>query len=111
MAEARWGLVNRARIAHPLVRFVPWLRPWLAAPKDPLPGDVNMPRIQTPTFGASMRMIVAPGHEETAIFHMPGGQSGHPLSPFFLAGHNAWARGEPTPFLPGGAVHHLSLEP
>jgi penicillin amidase len=70
-----------------------------------------MPRIQTPTFGASMRMIVAPGHEETAIFHMPGGQSGHPLSPFFLAGHNAWARGEPTPFLPGGAVHHLSLEP
>jgi penicillin amidase len=110
-AEARWGLVNRARIAHPMVRSFPWLRPWLAAPKDPLPGDVNMPRIQTPTFGASMRMIVAPGHEETAIFHMPGGQSGHPLSPFFLAGHNAWARGEPTPFLPGVAVHHLSLEP
>ena len=37
---------------------------------------------------------------------MPGGQSGQPLSPFFLAGHEVWVRGERTPFLPGPAVHH-----
>jgi penicillin amidase len=40
---------------------------------------------------------------------MPGGQSGHPLSPYFLAGHDAWVRGEPTPFMPGVAVHRLEL--
>jgi penicillin G amidase len=111
LPEAKWGLVNRASITHPYARFVPLLARWLATPADPLPGDINMPRVQTPAFGASERMIVAPGHEETGIFHMPGGQSGHPLSPFFLAGHDAWVRGEPTPFLPGATTHHLVLDP
>jgi penicillin amidase len=111
LAEAKWGAINRATIAHPFVRLLPWLAGWLAAPADPLPGDAHMPRVQAPVFGASERMVVAPGHEETGIFHMPGGQSGHPLSPFFLAGHEAWVRGEPTPFLPGPVVHHLVLEP
>jgi len=111
LREAKWGVVNRAAIAHPLARFLPWLAGWLGAPVDPLPGDTQMPRVQAPTFGASERIVVAPGHEETGIFHMPGGQSGHPLSPFFLAGHEAWVHGEPTPFLPGPAVHHLVLEP
>ena len=74
-----------------------------------LAGDGNMPRVQSPTFGASERMVVAPGHEADGIVHMPGGQSGHPLSPFWGAGHGAWVRGEPTPFLPGTAVHALQL--
>lgn len=111
LRETKWGVINRAAIAHPLARFLPWLSGWLAAPVDPLSGDTQMPRVQAPTFGASERIVVAPGHEETGIFHMPGGQSGHPLSPFFLVGHDAWVRGEPTPFLPGPAVHHLVLEP
>jgi penicillin amidase len=42
---------------------------------------------------------------------MPGGQSGHPLSPFYRAGFAAWAQGEATPFLPGPAAHALILEP
>jgi penicillin amidase len=111
LEAAKWGDINRVIIAHPLARFLPLFGRWLAVPADPLPGDVHMPRVQTPEFGASERVVVAPGHEETGIFHMPGGQSGHPLSPFFLAGHEAWVRGEPTPFLPGPAVHHLVLEP
>jgi penicillin amidase len=75
-----------------------------------LSGDVNMPRVQAPEFGASERMVVAPGHEETGILQIPGGQSGHPLSPFFLTGHETWVRGELSPFLPGPAVHHLVFE-
>lgn len=111
LTAATWGHVNRAAIAHPLARALPWLKPWLSAPADALPGDRNMPRVQAPAFGASERMVVAPGHEETGLFHMPGGQSGHPLSPFFLAGHDAWVRGEPTAFLPGPTTHHLVLQP
>jgi penicillin amidase len=110
LQDAQWGITNRAGIAHPMARFLPWLRVWLAVPPDPLPGDANMPRVQAPEFGASERMVVAPGHEEAGIFHMPGGQSGHPLSPFFLAGHEAWVRGEASPFLPGAAIHHLVFE-
>ena len=62
-------------------------------------------------MGASQRMVVAPGHEEDGIVHMPGGQSGHPLSPFWGAGHGDWAAGRPSPFLPGEARHTLELVP
>ncbi len=115
LENARWGERNRAMIEHPFARIIPswlpWLRAWLSAPHDPLPGDFNMPRVQAPAFGASERMVVSPGHEQDGIFEMPGGQSGHPLSPFFLAGHEAWVRGDATPFLAGAAVHRLELVP
>jgi penicillin G amidase len=115
LADANWGMRNRAAIGHPLARIVPawlpWLRGWLDAPRDPLPGDINMPRVQAPSFGASERMVVSPGHEQDGIFEMPGGQSGNPLSPYFLAGHEAWVHAAASPFLPGAAVHRLVLMP
>jgi penicillin amidase len=80
-------------------------------PAEPLPGDSHMPRVKGRSFGASERLVVSPGHENEALFHMPGGQSGHPLSPYYRAGHEAWARGEPTPLLPGPAQHLLLLQP
>jgi penicillin amidase len=110
LAERRWGERNRAAICHPLAKALPSpLKPWLCMPADPLPGDLNMPRVASPSFGASERMVVSPGHEADGIIHMPGGQSGNPLSPFWGAGHQAWVKGTPTPFLPGGTVHTLVL--
>lgn len=107
-----WGEQNRLRMRHPLGRALPdWLARFLDAPADPLPGDVNMPRVQTPTLGASARFVVSPGQEEKSLFHMPGGQSGNPLSPFYRAGHEAWVKGEPTPLLPGPTQHTLLLHP
>jgi penicillin amidase len=70
-----------------------------------------MPRVQNPRNGASERLVISPGHEQDGIFHMPGGQSAHPLSPYFRAGHGAWVRGEPSPFLPGAKAHLLELRP
>jgi penicillin amidase len=55
--------------------------------------------------------VVSPGREAEGIFHMPGGQSGHPLSPFFRAGHAAWVRGDATPLLPGKTAHTVTLRP
>jgi penicillin amidase len=80
-------------------------------PRQPLPGDSHMPRFQSPSAGASERFAVSPGREEQGYFHMPCGQSGHPLSPHYADGHPAWARGEKTPFLPGPPVHVLNLVP
>ncbi|QNM97964.1 penicillin acylase family protein [Chitinimonas koreensis] len=111
LAAASWGQRNTADIAHPFARLLPPLRRWLAAPADALAGDRHMPRVAASGFGQSERMVVAPGHEEAGILSMPGGQSGHPLSPYFLAGHAQWVRGEPVPFLPGPAVHTLRLVP
>ncbi|HEY6002262.1 MAG TPA: penicillin acylase family protein [Anaeromyxobacter sp.] len=111
LAALRWGARNTAAIGHPLSSAVPALGWLLDMPADPLPGDDDMPRVQGPEFGASERMVVSPGREREGIFHMPGGQSGHPLSPHYRAGHEAWVRGEPTPFLPGPTQHVLRLVP
>jgi penicillin amidase len=109
LASATWGARNMADIAHPISMAVPLLRRWLAAPSEPLPGDGNMPRVAAPRFGQSERMTVSPGHEEEGLFDMPGGQSGHPLSPFFLSGHEDWVRGKAEPLLPGPAKYTLTF--
>ncbi|UGQ49066.1 penicillin acylase family protein [Massilia endophytica] len=107
LAAATWGQRNTAGIAHPIANAVPALRKWLSAPADQLPGDSHMPRVSGRGFGQSERLTVSPGKEEQGLFDMPGGQSGHPLSPFFLAGHAEWVRGTPLPLLPGAARHTL----
>ncbi|NIA57004.1 penicillin acylase family protein [Massilia sp. TW-1] len=109
LAQATWGQRNTAAIAHPFTIAVPALRRWLSAPPDQLPGDGNMPRVTGPKFGQSERLTVTPGREEEGLFDMPGGQSGHPLSPYFLKGHDDWVRGKPTPLLPGAPVHMLTF--
>ena len=106
-----WGEQNAADIAHPLAAAVPWLGRWLNLPRDPLPGDVYTPRVLTPRSGASERFVASPGHEATALLHMPGGQSGHPLSPHYGDQQRAWVAGDPLPLLPGTAVHTLTLTP
>ena len=111
LADCRWGKVNGTQIRHPISEGVPMLSRWLDMPSEPLPGDWSLPRVQGPTFGASERFAVSPGRESRGYLHMPGGQSGHPLSPYYRAGYEAWARGEATPFLPGPAVHVLELVP
>jgi len=110
-ATYTWGKRNRLDMAHLLARALPLLGRWLNMPAAALPGDDHMPRVQSPDFGASERFAVSPGHEDDAYLHMPGGQSGHPLSPYYRAGHAAWVAGRPTPFLPGAPVHELRLVP
>jgi penicillin amidase len=84
---------------------------WLDMPVVELPGDAYMPRVQGLNAGDSERLVVSPGREQHAIFHMPTGQSGHPLSPHYGDGHTDWAEGTPSPLLPGPPIHTLRLTP
>jgi len=111
LPEATWGLRNVASITHPLSGALPGLGRWLDMPRTPLPGDDHMPRVQHPSYGASLRMVVSPGHEQDGFFEMPGGESGNPVSPHYDDQHRAWEVGEPTPLLPGPAVESLTLRP
>ena len=104
-----WGERNTASIRHPMSGAIPFFGRWLNMAAEPLDGATHMPRVQTPDFGSSERFAVSPGHEDEAYFHMPTGQSGHPLSPFYRAGHESWVRGDPTPFLPGAHQHKIRL--
>ena len=80
-------------------------------PARPQSSDGNMPRVAGPAFGQSERLVVAPGHEERATLSMPGGQSGHPMSPYYGAGHADWVAGRAVPLLAGPAEHALELRP
>ena len=112
LADFTWGARNVLAMQHPFGRFLPKsVARLLDMPAVPLPGDSDMPRVQGPRFGQSERLVVSPGHEDEAILHLPGGQSGHPLSPFYRASHEAWVQGAATPLLPGPTQHTLTLKP
>ncbi len=112
LAARNWAEANTPRIRHPIAAGLPYfLAHYLEMPVQVLPGDSNLPRVQARGFGASQRMVVSPGREAEGVMHMPGGQSGHPLSPFWGAGHTDWAGGRASAFLPGESVARLSLSP
>ncbi|WP_294391004.1 penicillin acylase family protein [uncultured Sphingomonas sp.] len=106
-----WGAYMHADVRHPLGKAIPLLR-LITDPADhAVPGDGGAPRAQYAGGGASERLVVSPGHEAQGLFHMPGGQSGAPFAPYYLAGHEAWLNGEPRPLLPGLTRWTLTLHP
>lgn len=111
LRRCTWGKGNVLQMRHPLSSALPFASHWLDMPAQELPGDAQMPRVQGTAFGASQRLVVSPGREAQGSLQMPGGPVDHPLSPFYGAGHEAWARGEPTPLRPGAAKHTLTLRP
>ncbi len=112
LADFTWGNHNTTKIQHPLSGPLWPFASWLDMPAQPLSGDSeNIPRIQAPAMGASQRMGVSPGHEQEGYMHMPCGQSGHPLSPYYRVGHSSWVEGKAEAFLPGEAAHTLTLKP
>ncbi|MEM0961381.1 MAG: penicillin acylase family protein [Bacteroidota bacterium] len=110
-AAATWGTSNTLRMEHPMASVIPGVGDRLRMPAVEQFGDSRMPRVSGTGFGASQRMVVSPGHEERGIFHMPGGQAGHFLSPYWGAGHHDWVEGRSSPFLPGPTVWTLTLTP
>ena len=111
LAQRTWGQLNSPRVQHPLAKALPWLSRWLDMPTLAIPGAADMPRFQEGVYGASERLVVAPGHEADGLIMLPCGESGHPLSPHYGDSHRDWVAGRPRPFLPGPAVQTLVLEP
>ncbi|HCU25435.1 MAG TPA: penicillin acylase family protein [Deltaproteobacteria bacterium] len=109
--QLSWGDMNRAHIVEPLFGEIPLFGRLFKMPEDPLSGCLFCVRVSASSYGASERMVVSPGHDESGILHMPAGQSGHPLSPHYRDQHPYWVQGKPLPFLPGKAIHTLILKP
>ena len=111
LADRTWFEFNVTVYRHPLSAALPFVDRWLDMPRQPVPGDLYTPRMHWGSNAPSQRMVVSPGNEANGIMQMPTGQSGHPLSPFYANSHDAWIKGQPTPFNPGPAVHTLMLVP
>lgn len=107
-----WGMQNKVGHAHPFSKAIPWLATVLNMPKLPLAGCGGFcVRATGPEYGASERLVVSPGYLQAGILHMPGGQSGHPLSDYYMDQQPFWLAGLPLPLLAGTSEHTLLLHP
>ena len=106
-----WSRSNVTAYRHPLSSAIPIIGSRLDMPLQPMNGDLYTPSMHWGANAPSERMIVSPGREANGIMHMPTGQSGHPLSPYYSNSHDAWVHGKATPFLPGETAHTLTLTP
>ncbi|WP_028025300.1 penicillin acylase family protein [Enterovibrio calviensis] len=103
----RWGDVNQLKVQHPFSRQIPMLSTLLDMPNVAGFGDRYMPAVQGHAFGASQRLIVQPGDEINGILTLPGGQSGHPLSPFYRKGFDEYVEQASTPLLPDQPIYQI----
>lgn len=111
LPDMTWGRINRAQFTHPFSKAAPLLGLLLDMPEDELAGCGSCVRVATPKFGATERFVVSPAHLDEGILHMPGGQSGHPLSPYYRDQENYWVQGLPIGLLAGKPEYTLTLKP
>lgn len=111
-ATKTWGARNALTVRHPLSPVLPpWLQRVLDLPELAVPGDSFVPRVDGRGFGASERMVVAPGAEARGILALPGGSNAHPFSRWRNGDYIAWSRGDAVPMLPGETMHTRVLVP
>lgn len=108
--KMNWGDINRSNYQHPLAKSLPVVGQYLRSPAEPLSGDNNVIHVNRPAFGASERMVVSPGDEPHAILSLPVGQSGNPLSDWWLDRFSLWMQEKAQPLQPGQEAYRLTLE-
>ncbi|PPU11975.1 hypothetical protein XarjCFBP1022_11360 [Xanthomonas arboricola] len=106
-----WGERNRLEMRHPIFGNIPVLGWFFSMPNTEMSGDTHMPLVQAPGFGATQRMVVAPGRESQGLLTMPGGQSSNPLSSYFDRGHAQWVKNQPMPLVAGETEHEIRVQP
>lgn len=102
---------SKVQIRHPISRMIPFLSLLIDTPEAWVSGDKYTVKVVSSDFGSTERMVVSPGRESEGIFHMPGGQSGHFLSPYYQKGHDDWINGTSASFEPKGVAHVLVFHP
>lgn len=111
LLDLTWGRMNRGRFRHPFSNAIPALGWLLDIGREELSGCSFCVRVAGGSHGASMRLVISPGHTRDGLLHTPGGQSGHPLSPHYDDQHPYWVQGLPLALAAGPPHHTLRLLP
>ena len=111
LSELRWGNVNALAVKHPFSSSLGRFSQLVDMKVVEGFGDSYLPAVHSNSFGASQRLIVKPGDEENGILTIPGGQSGHFLSPFYRTGFDEYADQANTPLLPSAQKHTIKFTP
>ncbi|ASW54273.1 penicillin acylase family protein [Plantactinospora sp. KBS50] len=107
----RWGRLNAVGLRHPLAALAPWSAGLLGVEPRPQPGALHVVRTCVPGFGSVGRAVLTPGRDGFAAVDLPGGQSGHPLSPHFADRHAEWSGAPPRPRRPPRVACRYELRP
>jgi penicillin amidase len=99
LPQLTWGQTNQITQAHPFSKAMPFLSDVLDMSSFASDGCASFcVKVMGNEHGASERLVLSPGYPESGIFQMPGGQSGHPLSPHYRDQQMSWQDGIAAPF-------------
>ncbi|WP_213453292.1 penicillin acylase family protein [Rhizomonospora bruguierae] len=108
-ADARWE--NAVGLRHPMESLAPWAAALIGVAPRPQPGALHAVRTCVPGFGSAGRAVFTTGPDGYAAVDLPGGQSGHPLSPHFTDRHEEWSEAPPQARRPPRARCGYVLRP
>jgi len=112
LTELAWSEVHSIELHHPFSRVSPFLAKFLDMPSFGSDGCASVcVKVMGTSHSASERLVLSPAHPEDAIFHMPGGQSGHPLSEHYRDQQLFWQEGIALPMQADNAMHTLQFMP
>jgi penicillin amidase len=91
--------------------LAPWAAALIGVAPRPQPGALHVVRTCVPGFGSAGRAVFGTGPDGYAAVDLPGGQSGHPLSPHFTDRHEEWSEAPPSARRPPRARCSYVLRP
>ncbi|MHB8301525.1 MAG: penicillin acylase family protein [Acidobacteriaceae bacterium] len=112
-----YGDVSKVEVEHPLYGMVPWLRRSTGTGILPQSGDGVTVKQVGRTFGPSERLTVDFSNLDRSTLNIVIGQSGNPLSPYYIDQWQHWYHGTtfPLPFsdaaVQSATAHTLTLVP
>jgi penicillin amidase len=115
----RWqyGYVHPVEVEHPLYGLLPWFKKWTGTGVQPQSGDTSTVKQVGRTFGPSQRFTIDWSNSDQATENIVIGQSGNPLSQWYLDHWPYWYSGKTfaLPFtsqaVGATATHTLQLTP
>jgi penicillin amidase len=113
----RYGDFSKVEVEHPLYSMAPWLRSWTGTGILPQSGDRVTVKQVGRTFGPSERLTVDFSNLDRSTLNIVIGQSGNPLSPYYMDQWPHWYHGTTfsLPFsgqaVKASAAHTLTLVP
>ncbi|WP_445367426.1 penicillin acylase family protein [Methylomonas sp. BW4-1] len=110
--QLTWGMTHPVNLRHPFSKVASALSGVLDMPAFDSDGCASVcVKVMDNAHGASERLVLSPSHPENALFHMPGGQSGHPLSAHYRDQQNFWRDGVALPLQSAKAGDVLRFVP
>jgi penicillin G amidase len=117
LQDWQYGKTHPVEVEHPLYGSIPWMRGWTGTGVHPQSGDGTTVKQVSRVFGPSERLTVDFSDLDHSTLNILTGESGDPLSPYFMDQWRYWYGGKTfaLPFsdaaVQAATAHTLVLAP